>query len=387
MNATVKKVLVLAGSSVAVAGGGFATYILAKRAPKRQAFRDATGWRPTVAPPRKTMATATQTSPYSRPADLRSDKPRPGEIAKSDPDRPKTKPGLIGAVKEVFTEFSGDDVMTQAAALAFYSGLAFAPLLTVAVWILRVSTGNSSKDHVADVFGKVLGPATAEPLKQLLKEGGDKGNASMTVAGIISIVLVIFSASGVFGQVQSALNAVWHVEPKPSSGIMGFVRKRLLSVGMLASIMFLLMTSLILSTGLSAFLKVFGSSFGAIILAIAEPTVSLLLFTVLFAAMFRFVPDAKIEWKPVWIGAAISAVLFTIGKYGLAIYLGHTDYNSSYGAAAGSFVALLTWVYYSSIIMLLGAEATEVTARRLGHGLQPDEHAVRVVKTTEPATK
>ena len=364
-----------------LAAGGGLTFLLIKRAPQRQAFREATGWRPTLDADHKAKYDNARHDMEAPNSPIPDD----GDQKRKDSNDPKPTPGIVGAIKEVFSEFSADDVMTQAAALAFYSGLAFAPLMTLTVWVLRVFTGDASKDKVAEVFGKVLGPATAEPMKQLLKESGDKGDSGMAAAGIISIVLVIFSASGVFGQVQSALNAVWHVEPKPSSGIMGFVRKRILSMGMLASIMFLLMTSLIVSSGLQIFLNAFGNSLGAIIGMIAEPIISIILFTVLFGAMFRFVPDAKIEWKPVWIGGLISAVLFTIGKFGLAIYLGHSDYSSSYGAAAGSFVALLTWVYYSSIIMLLGAEATEVTARRLGHGLTPDKHAVKVVKTTEPA--
>ncbi|MDB5326146.1 MAG: hypothetical protein JWM57_1715 [Phycisphaerales bacterium] len=375
-----KKILIAAGSTAAAAGSGWFTYLLVKRAPKRQAFRAATGWQPAYASPSTRMTTPTPNSPSA------SDTPRAadGKVAIKPAD-PKPKPGLIGAVKEVFSEFSSDDVMTQAAALAFYSGLAFPPLLTITVWAMRIFSGDAAKDEVAKALGKVLGPAAAEPMKQLLEANAEKAHASMTVAGIISIVLVAFSASGVFGQVQSALNAVWHVEPKPSSGIMGFLRKRILSMGMLASILFLLMTSLIVSAALAIFIKIVGGTVGSIIGLIVDPIASIALFTVLFAAMFRFVPDAKIRWRPVWIGALISAVLFTIGKVGLGIYLGRTDYASSYSAAAGSFVALLVWVYYSSVIMLIGAEATEVTARRLGHGLQPDKHAVRVVKTTEPA--
>ena len=356
--------------AAALAAGGMGFYLV-KHAPKRQAYRRATGWQPAV--PRRAAMSIGDAEPFSPP----ESRAKPMESAD-----PKPKPGLFGAAKEVVLEFLNDDVMTQAAALAFYSGLAFAPLITVALWVMRLIYQDQAKDKVTAAIGQVIGPQASEPLRQVLDNA--KQNDGPFWAGIISVALVAFSASGVFGQVQAALNTIWHVQPKPTSGVMGFIKKRTLSLGMLTSILFLLMTSLVVSVGLEAVLKVMGGSLGPILGQIANQVVSIALFTVLFGALFRFVPDAKIAWKPVWIGAGISAVLFTVGKYGLSVYLGHSDYQSSYGAAAGSLIALLAWVYYSAIIVLAGAEVTEVTARRLGHALEPDEHAVRVVTKTEP---
>lgn len=366
------KVKAIVGAAAAVAAAGGLGVMLVKHAPKRRAYREATGWTPAV--PKGMSMSVNAAEPYSPP----DPKAKPIETAD-----PKPKPGFIGALKEIYYEFSNDNVMTQAAALAFYSGLAFAPLLTVAVWVMRVFVGDRGKDNVGDAIGQVMGGPAGDAMKQLLDTTGGKAESGMTLAGIVSIALVAFSASGVFGQVQAALNAIWHVEPKPSLGVMGFVRKRLLSLGMLASILFLLMTSLIVSVALQAFLGAFGGGAGTIVGVVANNLVSVALFTALFAALFRFVPDAKIAWKPVWIGALLSAVMFTAGKFGLAYYLGKSDYNSSYGAAVGSFVALLLWVYYSSVFLLVGAEATEVTARRMGHELEPDEHAVRVKQVKE----
>lgn len=348
--------------AAAVAVGGLGVFLV-KHGPKRQAYRAERGWQPAIA--KRSSMKLGDAEPYAPP------EPKAKPIEPADP---KPKPGLIGAAKEVAYEFSNDDVMTQAAALAFYAGLAFAPLITVALWVMRLIYKDEAQTKVTQAIGQIIGPQASEPLKQVLEKA--KPGDGPFWAGIISIALVAFSASGVFGQVQSALNSIWHVQPKPTSGLMGFIKKRTLSLGMLASILFLLMTSLIVSVGLEAVLKVTGGLFGAVMGQIANQAVSIGLFTVLFAALFRFVPDAKIAWKPVWIGAAISAVLFTVGKYGLSIYLGHSDYESSYGAAAGSLIALLAWVYYSSIIVLAGAEVTEVTARRLGHAVEPDEHAV-----------
>jgi len=297
---------------------------------------------------------------------------------------PHPKPGLFGGLKEIYYEFSNDDVMTQSAALAFYSGLAFAPLMTVAVWLARMFFGPDSKMKVVDAFQQVIGPQAAGPLKQLLDPASQQASSGMTAAGIISLVLVIFSASGVFGQVQTALNAIWHVEAKPSSGFKGFIQKRLLSMGMLMCILFLLMVSLVLSTVIQGVVGTSGDD-TSIVIDIVQNVVSVGVFTALFALLFKYVPDAKISWRPTWMGGFISAVLFVIGKFGLSIYLGRGSYENSYGVAVGSFVALLVWVYYSAIILLVGAEATEVYARRHGEGLKPSEHAVRVEKKTEPA--
>ena len=322
------------------------------------------------------------TDPARFPRGVVPSGPNAAPIKSADPS---PKPGLFGAMKEVYYEFSNDDVMTQAAALAFYSGLAFAPLLTLAVWAMRIFFGDASKQKVADSFKQVIGDKAAQPLGDLLNIGSNSPSGGMTLAGIVSIVLVAFSASGVFGQVQSALNSIWHVQSKPGNGMLGFVQKRTLSLGMLLSILFLLMTSLIVSTGLQTFLGKFGGGETTAVLIALNNVVSIGLFTVLFAMLFKYVPDAKIGWKPVWVGGLLSAVLFTLGKYGLGIYLGKGSYQNSYGAVIGSFVALLVWVYYSSIILLIGGEATEVYARRKGQQLQPDKHAVRVVQTTEPA--
>jgi membrane protein len=292
---------------------------------------------------------------------------------------PHPEPGVVGAVKETAKEFSQDDVMTQAAALAFYSGLAMAPLLTIAVWVMQMFFGTEAKVKIAAAFGQVIGPQAAAPIKELLNPAAEHASQSMTLAGIFSLCLLLFSASGVFAQLQSALNIVWDVRAKPKSSWNGFINKRLLSMGMLFSILFMLMVSLVLSTMLQALLGTGEDDEKTILMTVLDHGLSLGMFTVLFAALFKYVPDAKLEWSMVWPGAFMSAVLFTIGKIGLSFYLGRGSYESSYGAAVGSFVALLVWVYYSAVIVLVGAEITEVWARRHGHAVEPSEHAVRVI--------
>ncbi len=293
-----------------------------------------------------------------------------------------TNPGLWGALKEVYNGFSEDDAMSQAAALSFYTGLAIAPLLTLAVWITRGVMGDGGTDRIVMGFEQIMGPEAAESIRELIDPASEQANQGMTLAGIISLGILLFSATGVLVQLQTALNRMWSVEQKPTAGVMGFVRKRLLSFGMLLVLLFLLLVSGILGAVIHGILPSDGTGAWA---QIVNMVVSLIVFVPLFALLFKYIPDATVRWNDVWVGAAITAVLFVVGKFGLSIYLGRSDYGSSYGAAVGSFVAMLVWVYYSAIIVFIGAEATQIYARRSGHAVMPNEHAVRVVKKTVPA--
>jgi len=285
--------------------------------------------------------------------------------------------GLWAAVKEIFKHFLDKDAMTQAAAVAFYAGLSLAPILTVVAWVAKAVLGPDSKTSVIKAFESVLGSSAAAPISQILNPASEAASENLTVSGIISLILVLFAATGVFGQLQSALNQMWDVKANATSGILGYVQKRLLSVGMLLTILFLLLTSLAVSAVIQGFI---GTNDVGWWMSVINIVVSLILFTMLFAMMFRYVPDAKIAWSDVWVGGALSALLFVVGKFALSIYLGRGSYESSYGAAIGSFVALLVWVYYSSTILFIGAQATEVYARRHGHPIRPEAHADHVVQ-------
>ncbi|CAN5386907.1 YihY/virulence factor BrkB family protein [soil metagenome] len=300
---------------------------------------------------------------------------------------PPPAPGILGAIKETYGEFAHDDVMTQAAAVAFYSGLAMAPLLTIMVWVGRSVFGIRAKDSIADAFSSVIGSQAAAPIKELLDPASAQAKSGWNAAAIVTLLILAFSATSVFGQLQSALNNIWGVKAKPKNNIMGFINQRMLSLGMLASIVFLLMVSLVISTVLQGVIGTQGKDEQTLMWAAINNTVSISLFTVTFAALFKYVPDAKISWRAVWAGGFISALLFAAGKLGLAYYLGRGSYQTSYGAAVGSFVALLVWVYYSAVIVLIGAEATEVYARRHGHAVEPADHAVRVIEETTETGK
>ena len=199
------------------------------------------------------------------------------------------------------------------------------------------------------------------------------------LATIIGIALALFGASGVFGQLQDALNTIWGVKAKPRAGIWGFLRSRFLSFAMVGGVCFLLLVSLTLESVLKGFSHYVQSALpGGIVIALAVYWIfDLAVVILLFAIIFKFLPDAQIQWRDVWIGAAMTAIFFAIGKWALGLYLGSGSAASAYGAAS-SLITLLLWVYYSSQILLFGAEFTQVYAQRAGRGVAPDEHAVRV---------
>jgi membrane protein len=268
--------------------------------------------------------------------------------------------------KQTFKEFGADKAPRLGAALAYYAVFSIAPLLLIAVAIAGLAFGQeAAMGKISAELSGVMGPTTAKALEEMVQ------NASKPKSGIIATVLgvitLLMGASGVFGQLKDALNTIWNVEAKRRPGIMGFIRDRFLSMGMVFAIGFLLLITLVVDaaiSGMSEYLapKVPG---GAVALQAAQLAVSFALVTVLFALIFRFLPDAKVEWHDVWLGAIFTSLLFVIGKFGLGLYLGKSAAGSAYGAA-GSLVILLLWVYYSAQILFFGAEFTQVYARTHG---------------------
>jgi membrane protein len=186
---------------------------------------------------------------------------------------------------------------------------------------------------------------------------------------------LLFGASGVFGQLQSALNTIWEVQPKPGRGVWGFIRDRFLSFTMVLGTAFLLLVSLLLTTAIATLGNLVTVPDSLQWLAqIANFVGSFVIISVLFAMMFKLLPDVKMAWSDVWLGAIITAALFTVGKFAIGLYLGHSSMASSYGVA-GSFVVLLVWVFYSAQILFFGAELTQVYANKFGSRIVPDENA------------
>lgn len=278
-------------------------------------------------------------------------------------------------LKQSFQEWQDDKVSQLAAALAYYTVFSLTPLLVLAIAIAGAVFGEeAARGEIVGQIQGLVGTSGAETIETAL-ENADRPEIS-SIASLISIGVLLFGASGVFAQLQEALNAVWNVRAKPSLGIWGFIRKRLLSFSMVLAIGFLLLVSLVLSAALSAISHINLTLLPGLdsLWQLLNFALSFALITLLFALIYKYLPDVRIAWGDVWVGATITALLFSFGKYILGLYLGQGSYGSAYGAA-GSLVIILAWVYYSAQILLFGAEFTQVFARHYGSQIVADRYA------------
>ncbi len=280
--------------------------------------------------------------------------------------------------KLTFKEFGEDKAPRLGAALAYYTIFSIGPLLLIAIAMAGIFFGKEAAEgRIAGELGKVFGPQMAEALQKMV--AGAAKPSSGVIATIIGVITLLFGAAGVFGQLKEALNTIWNVEGKKSEGVMGFIRERFLSMAMVFGIGFLLLVTLVFDTMISAMGRSAQGVLpgGEAVMQIIQLVISFGLVTVLFAAIFRFLPEIDIEWRDVWFGAAFTAFLFVLGKFGLGLYLGKAAVGSSYGAA-GSLVILLVWVYWSAQILFFGAEFTQVYAR--SHGSMKGDSSKAKVK-------
>jgi len=283
-------------------------------------------------------------------------------------------------LKQTFQEWLQDKAPQLGAALAYYTVFSLAPLILVLLAII----GFLFRDDPAGAWNKItqqmsyfLDPSALQVVQNIAQKASQPGKS--LIATIIGVALALFGASGVFGQLQDALNTIWGVKAKPGTGIWGFLRARFLSFAMVAGICFLLLVSLANEALLKGFSHYVQSVVpGGIVIALTVYLVfDFAVVVLLFAMIFKFLPDVKIQWRDVWIGAVMTAIFFGIGKWALGLYLSSGAAGSAYGAAS-SLITLLLWVYYSSQILLFGAEFTQVYSDRAGRGVEPSEYAVRV---------
>jgi len=295
---------------------------------------------------------------------------------------------FFALLKETAQEWIEDKAPQLGAALAYYTVFSLAPLIVVLLAIVGFLFRNDPAgawNRLTEQMGYFLDRSAVEMVRGIAANAAQP--AKSAVATIIGIALALFGAGGVFGQLQDALNTIWEVKPKPGAGIAGFLRTRFLSFAMVGGVCFLLLVSLVIESLLKGFSHYVQSIVpgGIVIALVAYWVFDLALIILLFAWIFKYLPDAKIQWRDVWIGAALTAVLFAVGKWALGLYLGSGSAASAYGAAS-SLISLLLWVYYSSQILLFGAEFTQVYATHAGRGVAPDEHAARV-ETKEVVSK
>ena len=271
----------------------------------------------------------------------------------------KTLPILL---KRSFSDWNEDNAPRLGAALAFYTVLSISPLVILVVAIVSlVFDRSSAQAHLLSEVQSTIGPEGRDAVQSMLASG--QKASSGILATLIGFITLVFGASGVFGELRSALNTIWETDPEATSGIWGMLRERFFSIGMVFSVGFVLLVSLVVSAGLSAMTKFFSGllPIPAFALASINFLVSLMGISLLFGLILKYVPEAKVEWRDVRVGAFATALLFVVGKTVLGLYLGKASPGSAYGAA-GSLVVLVVWIYYSAQIFFFGAEFTHVHA-------------------------
>jgi membrane protein len=269
-----------------------------------------------------------------------------------------------------------DNCLRLAASLAYYTALSLAPLVLLIVGVIGLVLDRQQVgSQLSAQLEGLIGPAGRELVTSILAATSPQGG---TLATLIGLGTLLIGATAVFGELQATLNLIWEVRPAPThgvwAGIWAVLRERLFSLALVLALAFLLLVSLVISAALAGAAAWLQGPEQALLSRLLELAVSLLVLTFVFALLYMYVPDAEIGWRDVWLGGLITAVLFTLGKTAIGLYLGQASVGSAYGAA-GSLVVLLVWVYYSALIMFFGAEFTHAWATRQGE-VTPQPHAL-----------
>jgi membrane protein len=310
---------------------------------------------------------------------LPDDDPRavPPSEAAEPPRRLRSYRDVISLFKEAASAWSEDRAPRLGAAISYYTVFSLAPLLLISIAVAGfVVGGDTARTGVIDAMGGLIGTDGGKAIEGMIdnaakhKEGG-------ILASVLGVAMLLIGASGVFIELQDSLNTIWGVEAKPGRGIKGFLHDRVLSFAMVLGIGFLLLVSLVITAFLGAMGEWMSSTLpgGATLWQGVNMIVSLGVVALLFAMIFKFVPDVQLTWRDVAVGAVVTAVLFSIGKLAIGLYLGKSSTASVFGAA-GSLAILFIWVYYSAQIVLFGAEFTQVWANTYGSHLLAGPNAL-----------
>jgi membrane protein len=264
--------------------------------------------------------------------------------------------------------FGHDELSTRAAALAFYSALSFAPLLVLLLWV-AASLRPAWQLELTDSLKHLVGPRASEAVTLVLANARERPTVG-SWAGLLGLAVTLVGASAVFAQLQGAINRVWNLAPRPGGAVLDWLRARMTALGLLLSLAFLMVISFAASALIAVFVHGDTLAWQAL-----EALIALSLFSTLFAAIFKVLPDAWIAWPDALVGGALTAVLFAAGKFAIGVYLAHSNVGGAYGPAGG-VVVLLVWVYYSALILLLGAELTQAVAEVRGRPITPRAHAI-----------
>ena len=294
---------------------------------------------------------------------------------------------VISLLKQTFTEWQEDKAPTLAAALAYYTVFSLAPLLIIVIAIAGLVFGaDAAQGQIVTQLQSLIGKDGAQTIQELILKASEP--KSGMIATIVGIATLLWGASNVFTNLKEALNTIWNVSPPPGRGIWGFLQDRVLSFAMILGIGFLLLVSLVLSAVLAAISYWLNGwlQLPVGIWQIVDFAISFGVVTLLFALIYKLLPDVDLAWNDVWIGAAITSMLFTIGKSVIGIYLGGSGIASTYGAA-GSFVIILLWINYSAQILFLGAEFTQVWANRYGSRMLSSRKNLLNSENGEPSAR
>ncbi|TWW01804.1 YihY/virulence factor BrkB family protein [Chitinophaga pinensis] len=282
-------------------------------------------------------------------------------------------------LKQTVNDFMDDKVLKLSAALSYYTIFSIAPMLIVIITLCDVFLGKEAIE--GSVYGQIndmVGNEAALQIQQMIKNAALSGDS--TVATVIGIVTLIIGATSVFGEIQDSINFIWQLKAKPKNGLLKMLLNRLLSFSMVVSLGFILMVSLAMNGIIELFsrqLAILFPQVTMVLVYIINLALTFLIISFLFAIIFKVLPDAKVRWKHVIVGAVTTAILFMIGKFAIGMYLGSSKVGTAYGAA-GSIVIILLWVYYSAIILYFGAEFTQVYVQHFGGKIRPNEYAVYV---------
>lgn len=287
---------------------------------------------------------------------------------------------VVSLFKETFEEWSKDKASRLAAALSYYTIFSIAPLLIIIIAVVGAVFGEeAAAGAIKAQLQGLVGSDSAALIQGAINSASQPQQG--TIASIISILVLLFGATGLFTELQDSLNTIWEVQPKPGRAVKNMLRQRFLSFAMILGIGFLLLVSLVMSTALSAVVAYFQNILPGfdVIWQLVTFLISFAVTTILFGLIFKVLPDVKITWSDVIIGASLTSLLFSIGRYLLGQYLARATFTSTYGAA-GSIVVILFWVNYAAQILFFGAEFTQVYARRYGTRIVPDKHAVPITE-------
>lgn len=278
---------------------------------------------------------------------------------------------FIGLVKRTVMSavsgFNDDELMTRAAALAFYASVSFAPVLILLVWVLSSLHSEWQQQLAASLTG-MIGTQASDAVQAVITSAREHPHGG-NIAGLVGLGVTLFGASAVFAQLQGSLNRIWKVEPKPGAAIGAWLLARARALALLGGIGFMMIVTFVVSGAIQLLVR--GDTVAWMII---EYVLSAVVFVLAFGAMYRVLPDARIHWRDALKGGTLTAALFLVGKWAIGLYIAHGDVGGAYGSA-GALVVLLTWVFYASVIVLMGAELTHGLMAARGEQTAPDEHA------------